>query len=48
MPNSKRKNVAKATVFNNLKRNFPEKPKEAESIAVRENCIQELGFRKAN
>ena len=47
MPYSKRKNVEKARVFNNLKRNFPEQPREAESIAVGENCIQELGCRKA-
>ena len=31
-----------------LKSNFPEQPKEAESIAVGEKCIQELGCRKAN
>ena len=48
MPNSKRKNVEKARVFNNLKLNFPEQPREAETIAVGENCIQELGCRKAN
>ena len=48
MPNSKCKNVAKARVIDNLKRNFPEQPRKTESIAVGENCIQELGYRKAN
>ena len=32
MPTSKRKNAAKARVFNNLKRNFSEQPREVESI----------------
>ena len=48
MPNSQYKNVPKARVFNNLKRNVPEQPRESESIAVGENCIQEFGCRKAN
>ena len=42
MPNSKRKNFAKARDFNKLKSNFPEQPREPESIAVGETCIQEL------
>ena len=46
MQNSERTNVAKARVFNNLKRNFLEQPREVESIAVGENCIQELGCRR--
>ena len=39
MPNSKRKNVAKARVFNILIRNFLEQPRVAEIITAGENCI---------
>ena len=42
MPNSKRKNVAKARVFNNLKHNFPEQPTVPESIAVVETVFRNL------
>ena len=48
MTNSKRKNVAKEKVFNNLKSNLPEQPREAKSIATGGNCIQELDCRKAS
>ena len=42
MPNGKCKNAAKEKVLNNLERNLPEQPEEAESFAVGENCIQSL------
>ena len=42
MSNSKCKNVAKARVFNILKRNFPGNPREAESIAVGETVFRNL------
>ena len=32
--------------FNNLKRNFPKQPREAENVAVGGNCIQELITKK--
>ena len=48
MRNSEHKNAVEARVFNNLKRNFPEQPREAESIAVRENCRSLAAERQSN
>ena len=48
MPNSKRKNAAKARILNNLHLNLPEQPREAKSIPVREKLHSELACRKAN
>ena len=42
MPNSKRKNAAKAKILTNLQCNLPEQTRDSKRIPAGKNCIQNL------